>query len=233
MRITLSRYEMLKIVFAAYRDWALELLPVIKSHPSVSHVHHVTSIKELEDFIAGTNENFDMVMLCGWSWQVSQDLLAKVLVVSEHPAYLDDYSLGTPLQGQISDGITHTKHRVVKIGYPELGERLYSPDHEVDMNLTGNMDDILSEMKSTAKTIYTRFLDDYPNFEWRQWPKSDSYRTPRKPADSKITLEQISSLGTAKIYDVIRMLESPYPNAFIEDDDGILYFNRVSYKRKR
>lgn len=224
---------MLRIVFAAYRDWALDVLPAIKSHPNVSHVHHVRSIRELEDFIENTNEHFDMVMLCGWSWQVSQGLLSKILVVSEHPAYLDDYSLGTPLQGQIDDGITRTKHRVVKIGYPELGERLYSPNHEVDMNLTGNMDDILGEMRSTAKTIYTRFLDDFPNFEWRQWPKSETYRTPRKPVDSKISLEELSTLGTARLYDKIRMLESPYPNAFIEDEDGILYFNRVSYKRKR
>jgi hypothetical protein len=224
---------LIRVIFAAYRDWALDVLPSIESHPNVSHVRHVKSISELEDFVENTKDHYDMVMLCGWSWQVSKDLLSKILVVSEHPAYLDEYSLGTPLQGQIIDGITRTKHRVVKIGYPELGDRLYSKDHEVDMNLTGNMDDILGEMASTAKTIYTRFLDDFPNISWSQWEKSDSYRSPRKPVDSRITFDEIARIGTAKLYDKIRMLESPYPNAFIEDEDGILYFNRVSYKRKR
>ena len=175
---------------------------------------------------------YDLVLLCGWSWQVSKDLLNRVPVISEHPAYLDEYSLGTPLQGQIEDGIKYTKHRVVKIGYPELGERLYSPNHEVDMNLTGNMDDILDEMASTCKTIYTRFLDDWPNIHWEQWPKAEQYRTPRKPHNSKLSQAELH-MGTKYLYDKIRMLESPYPNAFIEDDDGILYFERVSYKSKK
>jgi hypothetical protein len=40
-------------------------------------------------------------------------------------------------------------------------------------------------------------------------------------------------MGTKYLYDKMRMLEAPYPNAFIEDDDGILYIERVRYKSKR
>jgi methionyl-tRNA formyltransferase len=231
----------MKVIFAAYRDWAMEVLPTIKRHPRVTELRHVSGIAELEllvtgaykDQVAAVTKKYDLVLLCGWSWQVSQELLARIPVISEHPAYLDEYSLGTPLQAQILDGIRYTKHRVVKIGYPELGERLYSPKHEVDMNLTGNMDDILGEMASTCKTIYNRFLDDYPTITWEQWPKSATYRRPRKPEDSRLEKSDFSSLTTSQLYDRLRMLEAPYPNAFIEDDDGILTFERVSYKSKR
>lgn len=231
----------MRVVFASYRDWALQVLPTIQRHPRVSEVSHINSQAQLELVITGQWQDvvttpkcqgYDLVLLCGWSWQVSRLLLEQVPVISEHPAYLDKYSLGTPLQGQIEDGIKHTKHRVVKIGYPELGERLYSQDHEVDMNLTGNMDDILGEMASTCKTIYTRFLDDWPNIHWMQWPKAEQYRAPRKPQDSKLSQAELH-MSTRYLYDKIRMLENPYPNAFIEDEEGILSFERVNYKSKK
>jgi hypothetical protein len=229
----------MKIVFAAYRDWALQVLPSIQRHPRVTSVDLARSPRELELAVTGYCDMqsqeptaCDLVMLCGWSWQVSQQLLDKVPVVSEHPAYLDEYSLGTPLQGQIQDGIKRTKHRVVKIGCPELGQRLYSPDHETDMNLTGNMDDILGEMQSTARTIYARFLDDWPNIRWEQWDKAEEHRLPRKPQDSELSQAELH-MGTRYLYDKIRMLEAPYPNAFIEDKEGTLYFERVRFKSKR
>jgi hypothetical protein len=223
------------VIFAAYRNWALDVLPTIKCHPRVSEVNHVRNINELETLVSERSDFSvdDLVLLCGWSWQVSQQLLAKIPVISEHPAYLDEYSLGTPLQAQILDGIEHTKHRVVKIGYPELGERLYSPKHEVDMSLMGNMNDILNEMTSTTKTIYTRLLDDWPNIDWHQWQKAAKYHVPRQPHQSELTRNDLSSLSTKNLYDRIRMLESPYPNAFVEDNEGTLYFERVSYKSKK
>lgn len=225
----------MKIIFAAYRIWALEVLKDIQHHPKISEIHHVSSIEELETFVANLPDNHDyaMVMLCGWSWQVSQETLAKIPVISEHPAYLDEYSLGTPLQNQIVDGISITSHRVVKIGYPELGAREYSAKHEVDMSLSGNMDDILDRMWRTSYEIYSKFLDDWPHVIWSQWPKAEGYRAPRKPRDSRLTREELSCLSTQRLYDHIRMLGVPYPNAFIEDDDGILYFERVSFKSKK
>lgn len=222
----------MNIIFAAYRDWAVNVLPTIQSHPKIDHVTHVKNIEELEALVAtpDVSDNNEFVMLCGWSWQVSRELLSKITVISEHPAFHDEYSLGTPLQNQIIDGFSSTSHRVVKIGYPELGERLYSPLHDVPMSLEGNMDDILLQMEVTARDIYTRFLNDYPNFTWAQWPVAASYRVPRKPPDSE--LKNISSMTTQEIYDHIRMLGDPYPNAFIEDEHGKLYFNRVTYEPK-
>ena len=226
----------MRVIFAAYRDWALKVLPTVQRHPRVSQVKHVSSIGELElavtgqyrDMMMTPESGYDLVLLCGWSWQVSERLLSKIPVISEHPCDSDVYSLGTPLQAQILDGVKHTKHRVVKVGYPELIDRQYA--HEVDMNLTGNMDDILDEMASTAKTIYTRFLDDWPNIEWKTWDKAAAMKKPRVPADSRLTPQDFEQCTTRELYDHMRCLEAPYPNAYIEDDEGVLYFERVRFK---
>lgn len=225
----------MRIIFAAYRNWALQAVSELSVHPNISYAEMVSSQSELEARVAashGTAEQFDLVILCGWSWQVSKELLRMITVVSEHPAELDEYSIGTPLQNQILDGVQITKHRVVKIGHPELGERLYSPDHEVQMSLEGSMDQILERMRATAVEIYTDFLDDYPAVEWQQWPKSENHRVPRVPADSKIDRADFAGQSVRCIYDRIRMLGGPYPRAFIEDEQGVLYFDSVLYVPK-
>lgn len=222
----------MRVLFAAYRKWAFDVVRELSLHPNISYYSLTTSIEDLERRICVRNEQYDLVVLCGWSWQVSEELLSRVTVVSEHPAYLDVYSDGTPLQAQIVDGLTETKHRVVKIGYPELHERLYSPDHEVDMSLGGNMDDILKQMGDTAIVIYAKFLADWPNVEWKQWPEVRPRRAPRKPVDSALTREDLKQMSSRQLYDRIRMLEDPYPNASFEDDEGTVYFTHVIYKPK-
>lgn len=224
----------MKVIFAAYRDWAKEAVMRLATHPRLTFVKHASSLEELERKVADAHrfDPFDLVVLCGWSWQVSQDLLSKVTVVSEHPAERDEYSLGTPLQNQILDGIRTTKHRVVKIGYPELGERLYSPRHEVDMSLEGSMDDVLERMRDTSVQIYTGFLHDYPDVEWRQWPSSAFKRSPRVPCDSLITRHELAGMSLDQLYNKVRMLGGPYPRAFIEDEHGRLYFDSVRYVPK-
>lgn len=222
----------MRVLFAAYRKWALPVVAELARHPNVDSSDLVSSIEDLEHVICRSNQKYDLVVLCGWSWQVSHELLNRVTVVSEHPAYLDEYSLGTPLQGQIVDGIEQTKHRVVKIGYPELGDRLYSPVHEVNMSLAGSMDDILQQMADTALDIYTKFLNDWPDIHWKRWPKCDAFRTPRKPGDSRLTRSDLGQLTSKQLYDRIRMLGDPYPNAFFEDEHGIVRFTGATFEPK-
>jgi hypothetical protein len=103
------------------------------------------------------------------------------------------------------------------------------------MSLEGNMEDVLLQMKVTSEALFEKFLDDYPNVTWQQWPEveeSDKLKR-RTPDMSEISKKDFATLSTSKIYDMMRCLEDPYPNAFIEDDDGILYFNKVRYKSKK
>jgi len=224
----------MNIIFCAYRDWAIKVLPSVKKHPKVHNVLHVTNNEELYAVLKSSNvSSYDFVLFCGWSTPPSEEATKIIPMFSEHPATSDRYSPGTPLQNQILDGKTHTKHRLVKVGYPELSERKWS--HEVDMDLSGNMDDILEQMEVTAKFLFNKFLNDWPGINWNVWDEVPTTKqvARRTPDMSELTSSEVKLNITAKeLYDRIRCLESPYPNAFIEDETGCIYFNKVSFKSK-
>ena len=140
------------------------------------------------------------------------------------------YSPGTPIQNQILDGKVKTKHRLVKVGFPELSERKWS--HEVDMDLSGNMSDILFQMEATSRVLFSRFLDEYPDVEMNTWDQlQDSEKVPRRvPSQSRIEKDDLLRMTTRELYDKMRCLEDPYPNAYMQDDTGTLYFKLVSFK---
>jgi len=222
-----------RILFAAYRDWALDVVPHVRKHPMVGDLKHITTTQEMVDEVAKHRELYDFVLMCGWSGQPPKSVIDSIPVFSEHPATSDLYSLGTPIQNQIQDGVKYTKHRLVKVGFPELVDRSYC--HEVDISLAGGMDDITEQMKSTCRMLYDMFLDDYPNISWKQWDaiSERAMRTPRVPADSRITSERFAKMTSTEMYDFCRMLEGPYPRAFFEDEFGTVFFEKVSYKAKK
>lgn len=245
----------LRILFLSYREWAKPVLEAVQKHPSVAKVVHISTNMEYEniarfcvsktdlqgynvsehvgilpiDFYVDKSFTFDLVILCGWSNEPDEDYVKDTLHIGVHCAEHDRYSHGSPLQNQIIDGINYTKHRVFKAWYPELALREYS--HEVDLDMSGNMDDILEQMTVTSKALFNRFLDDYPNITWSKWPESDEIRPRRKPEDSIVTKEQLCKMTTKQMYDFFRCLESPYPNGCIKDDEGELYIERVRWKK--
>ena len=105
--------------------------------------------------------------------------------------------------------------------------------HQVDMSLAGSMDTILDQMHATSIALYAQFLDDYPDVTWEQWPGVRCMKAPRVPADSKIEFAELVNMSTKRLYDFCRMLEGPYPHAFLEDGEGILTIEKVSFKSKK
>lgn len=226
----------LNVIFASYREWANDVGVFVHDHPRVNGFSWAETNEELERQLTRPPFEIDVVMLCGWSWPPEQWMVKAVpLIVTEHPAASDRYSPGTPLQNQIIDGLRTTKHRMVKIGYPELQPRLWS--HEVDMSLEGHMDEVLQRMRSTSLELYRMFLTDYPRITWKKWPAVDPElqalrRTPDMSDLSRHDQLVVPELTARELYDRIRCLETPYPNAYFEDDTGRLYFERVRFESK-
>lgn len=222
----------MKVIYLAYRQWALEVYPTIQKHPCVSESVLCKSLEELKQIDVTT---YDIILSCGWSYKLDE-YVDKVLTIGVHCAELDRYSYGTPIQNQIIDGITRSKHRIFKLSYSSdssrshAGDRLFS--HEVDLDYSGNMEDIMEQLTVTCKVLFNRFLSDYPNIEWKQWPAEDIISTPRKPEDSFLSKEDLMKMDTEQMYNFFRCLEDPYPNGAIEDEKGILYIKKVIYKKK-
>jgi len=218
----------MKLLFLAYRDWAIEVFPSVVKHPRVKQAVLARSTGEMLQKLE--QESFDLILFCGWSDEPVKDVVERIPTFTAHCAAHDKYSPGTPLQNQINDGVRFTKQRLVRVGYPELSLRQYS--HEVDLDISGGVEDIFLQMKATCIALFNMFLYDYPDLEWRIWPLSEELRRKRTPADSKLGKEDFSRLNARQLYDFMRGLEAPYPNAYLEDDTGKLYFAKVSFKGK-
>ena len=218
----------MKILFLAYREWAIGVFPVIQRHPRVTFATLRNSTQEM---LAELEKNsYDMILFCGWSEEPVKEVVERVPTFTAHCAADDMYSPGTPLQNQINDGVRFTKHRLVRVGYPELSLRQYS--HEVDLDISGSTEDIFLQLKATCIMLFNMFLYDYPNMEWHVWPIAQAQRKKRTPSDSKLTKDDFSHLNTRQLYDFMRGLESPYPNAYLEDEVGQLFFSKVFFKER-
>lgn len=223
----------MKVIFLAYRDWSLAVYSAIDKHPKVHQSVLCKTQAELEKL---NLNNYDLIISCGWSEELGGEILNKIEAIGVHCAELDRYSYGTPIQLQIIDGITRSKHRVFSFTYDEHSLRAHTHNrkysHEVDLDLSGNMDDILEQLTVTSKVLFTRYLDDFPNIIWNEWPSEAIVREKRKPEDSRLTKEQFSQMNTEQLYNFFRCLETPYPNGYIEDEKGKLFINKVIYKSK-
>ena len=159
----------MKVIFLAYRQWSLNVFPAIVKHPKVSEC---VLCKTHEELLALDLSKYDLLITCGWSQELGEEVTGKIEAIGVHCAELDRYSYGTPIQLQIIDGITRSKHRIFSFTYDKSSarahthNRLYS--HEVDLDYSGNMEDILEQLTVTSKVLFIRYLDDYPEIEWKQ-----------------------------------------------------------------
>ena len=55
----------------------------------------------------------------------------------------------------------------------------------------------------------------------------------RKPSQSEITINEIKNLTANDLYNKIRSLQDPYPNAFIKDKNGNKLFIVSAYTDKK
>lgn len=223
----------MKVIFLAYRSWSLAVYPTVERHPSVSECVLCKTKEELKRL---NLKEYDLLITCGWSDELGDEVVRQIEAIGVHCAELDRYSYGTPIQLQIIDGITRSKHRIFSFTYDKGSKRAHTHNrlysHEVDLDYSGSMEDIFEQLTATSKVLFTRFLDDYPNIEWKQWPEEEIIRPARKPEDSRLSKEQLLKMDTEQMYNFFRCLEEPYPNGYIEDEKGRLYIERVRYKRK-
>jgi hypothetical protein len=223
----------MKVIFLAYRSWAIEVFEYLKNNPNLSQEMIICkSENELRNL---SLTEYDLLITCGWSKEL-EDITQKILTIGVHCAELDRYSYGTPIQHQIIDNINFTKHRVFKFTESLNSSRSHTHtreySHEVDLDLSGNIDQIFKQLTFTALHLFNLFLNDYPNIDWKTWPIENIKKSPRKPNDSSFSLKDISQKDTEEIYNIARCLESPYPNLCIEDDVGYLFIEKARFTKK-
>jgi methionyl-tRNA formyltransferase len=220
----------LKILFCSPRHWGLELYFNIVSKFS-NHDFYFAKNPEGFDVLAKEN-NFDLLILAGWSWILPKDIVNNITCVGIHPSDLPYYSGGSPIQHQIVDGLEKTKVSLFKLEEKlDRGKICY----KCDFDLSGNITDILSRLSDCSFELISQFLDDYPNVVFSdQEESSEKNRKRFTPEDGKMSLN-IGDKTVKDVYNMIRCrggigLNSFYPPAYIEDDTGRLYFKLVDFE---
>ena len=192
-------------VFCAYRKWSLELFEIInKKHKGF---HLIKSPKQLTyKKIQKINPKF--IFFPDWSWIVPKEIFQNFTCICFHEADLPKFRGGSPIQNQILRGIQKTKTTAFL-----MNEKLDGGDiiMKKDLSLKGNLSEIFERMKKNDLAILEKIISGNFN-SYKQKGKSSNYKR-RKPSDS-----ELKSLNYSKtyLYNFIRMLQDPYPNAFIK-----------------
>lgn len=209
----------MKIVLAGYRSWATKAFDAVKLiFPEVSF-----SIASSPEELSKVHDS--VILGAGWSWILDDSFIDRNEIIAlVHPSDLPEYAGGTPLQHQIIAGIVNTKATLFEVTNKlDAGPILYKSD----LSLEGNMIDIFSSLSDVTVDLFSRFIKDYPNIPKEiQKPKKIYKRL--KPEDSNLS-GLINEMSSLEIYNHIRCREHPYPNAYIKDDTGTLYFKQVTF----
>jgi len=222
---------MTKIIFFGYRDWALEVLQNLKRDTRIEVVKTVCSKTQYENDEQSLL-NFDesvVFLFVGWSWILPQIVTEKHLCVGVHPSDLPHFRGGSPLQHQIIQGIHKSKVALVTLSNRLDGGEVWMKE---DLDLSGsNMQAVLKNLTISTTNLLTKFFDVYPNISPKAQDLSKgSYYARRKAGESCLRWENFRDMPLENIYNIIRSLTDPYPNAYLEDSVGNrLYFVEVRF----
>jgi methionyl-tRNA formyltransferase len=228
----------MRILFCAYRDWALEVVSRIGAELREQDFSVAETAEELDRKVQ--EGEWEVIALIGWSWKVPAEICNRHVVIGMHPSDLPKFAGGSPIQNQILAGVTRTKATLFRLN--EQFDRGAIIDKEA-FSLEGHLEDVFEEIGRATYGLLKRFIDAYPNNLYTPQPDGERHVVRRlKPEDSRLPLIRRQSddavvanapeMTCRELWDFIRCREDPYPNAFFEDQTGRLVIKRVEFLPK-
>ena len=204
----------MRIACVGYRAWALEIYDRLASTTD----HQFLIFRSESQFCEDCLEDFapDIVLLYGWSWKISESLVKSFDCIMLHPSPLPKYRGGSPIQNQIIRGEIVS---AVTLFLMDEGLDTGPILAQKSMSLEGGIDEIFSRMAQLGYELTIRLLNDGMKPVAQNDQEATLYSR-RTPAESEITRQEIASKTAKYLNDKIRMLQPPYPRAFISTVDG-------------
>ena len=207
-------------IFCAYRRWALELYKIISK--KLKNFFLITSKTQLnKNKLNKIRPKF--IFFPDWSWKIPDYIYKNYYCVCFHESDLPKFRGGSPLQNQIIRGITKTKTTAFL-----MNEKIDGGDiiMKKSLSLEGNLQDIFERMKKNDFEIIENIIKG--NFRSRKQIGVPTFYKRRKPEESELNLNKSKEY----IYNFIRMLSDPYPNAFIKIGKHKIVFQSAAYEDK-
>ena len=222
------------ILFCSYRDWANKIYQSLKEKYS-DDIDFVYVDKNQKDKIGELAKQWEAetIFFVGWSWIVKKNIVKKYDCVCLHPSPLPKYRGGSPIQHQIINGEDDGAVTLFKMdGGVDTGDVLY----QKEISLDGELDNIFDRITSEGILGFERVVNEISlGNELLGFPQDESQATTfkrRTPEESEITSTDLRKNDAEYVYNKVRALQYPYPNAFIQFQNGSkLYLKKSSFSK--
>lgn len=204
---------MLKVVCVGYREWANNIYKRLSESTS-----NLFLMMDTDTYNESIIYDFkpDFILFYGWSDIVKGTIIQDFNCLMLHPSKLPLYRGGSPIQNQIIDGVINSAVTVFRMddkmdNGPILGQEYLS--------LMGSLQDIFKRIEDCGFNISMRIFSGH-YVENIQNTSHATYCKRRKPSESEITIDEILNEDSEYLFNKVRMLADPYPNAYIRTKDG-------------
>jgi len=136
----------MRILCVGYRVWAINIYERLKKEYPENEIFIINGEAEFREFNV---ENFkpDIILFYGWSFIVSETLIAKYKCLMLHPSDLPKYRGGSPIQNQIIDGILDSKVTIFRMMKKLDAGDILAVD---SLDLRGAIHDIFERMENSG-----------------------------------------------------------------------------------
>jgi methionyl-tRNA formyltransferase len=225
---------MINAILCGYREWAFQIFEKISANPNLKVIAIIRSNQEFKERIQKfDSQNIDFILFIGWSWIIENEITQKFLCLGIHPSNLPDFRGGSPLQHQMIQGLIKTKVTLMTLSADKIDAGSIWLKEDLDL-LGDSMSDVFENLIQSSTKLLNSFLSQYPEIKSTQQNiQNGSYYKRRKPVESKLSMDDFSNKSLKELYNFIRSLTDPYPNAYLEDELGNkLVFKNVTYIEK-
>lgn len=206
----------MNIACISYRNWALEIYELLKHQFSDKHNFLIFKSREEFDSKKLISFNPDLILWYGWSWLVEDRFVNEYTSIMLHPSPLPKYRGGSPIQNQIINGEKTSSVTLFKMTKNLDDGDIYK---QLSFSLSGSLNDIFNRIITLGFYASCEIINN--NFKLiKQDDSKATYFKRRKPEDSEITISELKKSSSLYLHNKIRMLNHPYPNAFIKTSDN-------------
>jgi methionyl-tRNA formyltransferase len=212
----------MRIACVSYREWALNIYDNLAANTNHSYLIFRNQLQYNEDVLRDFKP--DLVLFYGWSWIIENSLLDDFNCIMLHPSPLPKYRGGSPIQNQIISGELNSMVTIFKMNKElDAGDIYFQKEY----SLSGTIKDIFGRITDIGIELTLRLIEENP-IPFKQNHQDATLFKRRKPSESEITIEELKCKNGIYLYNKIRMLGDPYPNAYIKTHDGKkLYIKEV------
>tara|TARA_R100000008_G_C3560563_1_gene155892 strand:- start:33 stop:695 length:663 start_codon:yes stop_codon:yes gene_type:complete len=207
---------MKKVIVCGYRDWSYELYSKLESYD-----YDVVYIDD-KDFLEIAIEEIqpEIIFFIGWSWIVEQYIIENYRCICLHPSPLPKYRGGSPIQHQIINGEKESAVTLFEMDKGiDTGDILY----QKHFTLNGDLDDIFKRIIEIGFDGICNILEGNYKVVKQDDKKATFYK--RRTEDmSEIEIDDFKNYTAKEIYNKIKSLQYPYPNAFVKCKDNTKLF---------